>query len=265
MSTATRPFSRIKVLGCPVDRVTLSQCLDWFEKVIERGGRCHIVVINAAKVVKARRDAELARVIHEADLIGADGMSIVWASRLLGTPLPGRVNGTDLMDALFELSARKGYRVYLLGARPAVIEKAAANLRRHYPTLNLVGYRHGYFADSAEEEEAVQRINQAKPDILLLGMSTPMKELWVKRHKELLSVPVIHGVGGSFDIVGGVTRRAPVWMQRSGLEWLFRLAQEPRRLWRRYLITNTVFVWLVLKEVLFGRNGGDKVADSAQP
>ena len=245
--SSNRPFARVNVLGCPVDRMTIPQCLDYFETVIAAGRTCHIVVVNAAKVVKARSDQELAEIIAGADLVGADGVPVVWASRLLGDPLPARVNGTDLMDALFELSARKGYRVYLLGARQAVIENAVRRLSIQYPSLNIAGYRNGYFDSFESERLAVRAINEAKPDILLLGMSTPMKEHWVRRHKELLNVPVIHGVGGSFDIVGGMTKRAPKWMQVSGLEWLFRLIQEPRRMWRRYLVTNAVFTGLVLR------------------
>jgi len=242
-----RAFTRSDILGCPVDRMTLQQCLDYFEEVLRDGRHCHIVVVNAAKVVKARDDDELRAVIDNADIVGADGVPIVWASRVLGQPLPGRVNGTDLMNGLFEASAKKGWRLYLLGAKPEVIEVVVGNLRRRYPTINIAGFRNGYFNSPDEETAAVAEINAARPDVLLLGFGTPMKEKWVERHKQRLDVPIIHGVGGSFDIVGGVTKRAPLWMQDSGLEWLFRLMQEPGRMWRRYLSTNTVFIWLVLR------------------
>lgn len=241
------PFPRSYVLGCPVDQITLKQCVQYFESLISKRQRCHIVVVNAAKVVKSRGDTELRNVLAEADLIGADGVPIVWASRMIGQPLPGRVNGTDLMEALFEAAAEKGFRLYLLGARQHVIENAVNQLKQKYPRLNVVGYRNGYFNSVVEEQQVVKEINKAKPDILMLGMGTPMKEKWVKRHKEVLQVPIIHGVGGSFDIVGGITKRAPKWMQRHGLEWLFRLFQEPRRMWKRYLVTNSIFIWLVFK------------------
>ena len=242
-----RPFARTNILGCPVDQMTLDQCVAYFKDVIESNRHCHIVVVNAAKVVKAQRDQELKEVIQNADLVGADGVPIVWASRLLGRPLPGRVNGTDLMHKLFDASAEKGWRLYLLGAKADVIQNVVENLRREQPNINIVGYRHGYFDTPEDELAAVKEINVVKPDVLMLGFGTPMKEKWVKRHKHQITAPIIHGVGGSFDIVGGVTKRAPRWMQESGLEWLFRLFQEPGRMWRRYLSTNTEFVWLVLR------------------
>lgn len=241
------PFSRAQVLGCPVDKMTIDTCTHYFAQVIENKSHCHIVVVNAAKVVKARYDKELFKIIHAADLVGADGVPVIWASRILGDPLPGRVNGTDLMDRLFRESAARGWRLYLLGARQNVIEKAVGNLRQKMPGIRIVGYRNGYFSSLAEEQQVVEDINAAQPDILLLGFSTPMKENWVERYKDRLHVPIIHGVGGSFDIVGGLTKRAPVWMQRSGLEWFYRLMQEPQRMWKRYLVTNSLFIWLVFQ------------------
>lgn len=242
-----RPFSRANVLGCPVDKMTLEECIAHFAHVIQAKSRCHIVVVNAAKVVKARHDHELHEVIQNADLVGADGVPIVWASRLLGDPLPGRVNGTDLMERLFIESAQQGWRLYLLGARQAVIDKAVEKLQQQMPQIQIVGFRNGYFDSIEKEHQVVQEINAARPDVLLLGFGTPMKEKWVKRHKAALNVPIIHGVGGSFDIVGEFTRRAPKWMQKSGLEWLYRLIQEPKRMWKRYLVTNSLFIWLVFQ------------------
>ena len=236
--------------------MTLDQCVQHLENAIRNRQKTHIVLVNAAKIIRARKDAELGRIIKTADLVGADGVSIVWASQLLRQPLPGRVNGTDLMERLIELSARKGYSIYFLGARQDVLEKAIRRLERIYPTLKIAGYRNGYFNSEQEEEEAVIDISSSGADILLVGMSTPMKEKWVRRHLDGLRVHVIHGVGGSFDILGGITRRAPGWMQRTGLEWFYRLCQEPRRMWKRYLITNTIFIGLVFKEYFrmrFGR------------
>ncbi len=243
-------FKRSNVFGCPVDQMTLDQCIDIMEASIKQQKRCHLIVVNAAKVVKSRSDRELKSIISEADIIGADGVPVVWASKILGQPLPGRVNGTDVMERLIELSDKRGYTIYLLGAKETVIRTAVDRLHQLYPSVNIAGYRNGYFDTIQDEEVAVREINKVKPDILLIGMGTPMKEQWVKRHKHNLDVGVIHGVGGSFDILGGVTKRAPRWMQKSGLEWFYRLLQEPRRMWKRYLFTNILFLKFMLKASL---------------
>jgi N-acetylglucosaminyldiphosphoundecaprenol N-acetyl-beta-D-mannosaminyltransferase len=207
----------------------------------------YIVVVNAAKVVKMRFDKELDRSVRSADLIGADGVPLVWASRLLGNPLPGRVNGTDLMYKLLDKANEKGYRIFFLGASADVLEKVAERVNRDYPGIKIGGFHHGYFALS-EESTIVSQIQASGSDILFIAFGTPKKELWVKRYMSRMDVPVIHGVGGSFDVFAGVVRRAPKWMQRNGLEWLFRVLQEPRRMWGRYLVTNTIFIALLAKE-----------------
>ena len=206
--------------------------------------------MNAAKIVKARYDRDLASIIQTADLIGADGVPIVWTSRLLGEPLPGRVNGTDLMERLLELAAKKQYRVYFLGAKPQVIQRAVDLFLKMYPGLVVAGYRHGYFESPNDEIQVAEEIGKANADILLIGMGSPMKEKWVRRHIQRLNVPVIHGVGGSFDIYGGYTKRAPIWMQKAGLEWLYRIIQEPRRMWKRYLTTNAIYIVLTIYELI---------------
>ena len=246
---ATRKNGRSKLFGFNVDRMTLDECLKQIEDAIANRERLHIVLVNAAKVVKSRSDNELAHIIRTADLVGADGVPIVWASYFLSKSLPGRVNGTDLMDRLFVLSAQKGYRVYLLGATQNVIEDAITRLKAEYPKIEIAGYRNGYFYSQEEEEKAISAIANAHADILLVGMSTPLKEKWVRSHIRELNVPVIHGVGGSFDILSGLTRRAPVWMQNYGLEWFYRLLQEPKRLWKRYLVGNTMYISLVFQEL----------------
>jgi len=246
--TTDRPFSRSSILGCHIDQMTLQQCVDYMDTVIQNNSRCYICMMNAAKVVKLSLDQELKELICSADLVGADGVPVVWASRLLGQPLPGRVNGTDLMEELFTLAHQRGYSLYLLGARKEVISETVKKVRSTFPNIRIAGFRHGYFKKPQDEEKVIADINSVKPDILLLGMGTPMKEMFVKRHRAQLQVPVIHGVGGSFDIWGGITKRAPKWMQNNGLEWFYRFIQEPFRLWKRYLGTNSLFVWMVLKE-----------------
>lgn len=205
--------------------------------------------INALKVGLAADDPEFRTALRSFDLAGADGQPIVWASRLLGTPIPGRVNGTDLMFELFALAEQKGYGVYLLGAKQEALDAATAELRRRYPLLRVSGARDGYF--TAEEELGVVReVAQAQPDILLLALPSPRKEWFLLEHADELGAGFAMGVGGSIDVLAGTRPRAPVWMQRTGLEWLFRLFQDPWGMWRRYLTTNTRFLVLLGKALL---------------
>jgi N-acetylglucosaminyldiphosphoundecaprenol N-acetyl-beta-D-mannosaminyltransferase len=159
------------------------------------------------------------------------------------------VNGTDLMLRLLDVAERRGWSVYVLGAKPDVLERALARIRAAHPGLRIAGARDGYFSD--EESAAVaEAVREAAPDLLFVAMSSPRKEVWLAGHGRGLGVPLVMGVGGSIDIVAGVTRRAPRWMQAAGLEWLFRLAQEPRRLGRRYVVTNAQFLGLLGRELL---------------
>ena len=206
------------------------------------------MAVNAAKIVAMRNDDELRRLVDDCELITADGQAVVWASRLLGDPLPVRVAGIDLMLELMALAERRGYRVYVLGAHQDVLEQALANLRERHPRLRVAGYHHGYFS-AAEEPSVAAEVRAARPDLLFVAMSTPRKEYFLGHWGPELDVPFAMGVGGAVDVVAGVTRRAPRVLQRLGLEWAFRLAQEPRRLFRRYLVTNLAFVGLTLRHL----------------
>ncbi len=251
LSESEQLADRSYLFGFHIDKMSLEQCVHYLDSIIRSRQKLYIVLVNAAKIVKARRDPHLARIIQEAHFVGADGVPIVWASRILRQPLPGRINGTDLMDRLIVLAAEKGHRVYFLGAKEEVIANAVDLLKETHPGLQVAGFRHGYFKTAAEEKAVVADISASGADILLVGMSTPMKEEWVRRNFKDLDVSVIHGVGGSFDILGGLTKRAPEWMQETGLEWFYRLLQEPKRMWKRYLVTNTIYVGLVMKEFIF--------------
>lgn len=241
---------RTELFGVPIAAVTLVQALDHIEAAIARGERLHIGVVNAAKLVAMQRDELLREDVLGSDLIFADGMSVVWASRLLAgarARLPERVTGIDLMYGLLARGQRRGWRVYLLGATEEVNERCAARLTREYPGLKLVGRHHGYFR-AHEEARIVRAIAAARPQLLFVGMPTPRKERFLARWRAELVVNVLHGVGGSFDVFAGLVERAPPHWQRLGLEWLYRLRQEPRRLWRRYLVTNTLFCAMVCAE-----------------
>jgi N-acetylglucosaminyldiphosphoundecaprenol N-acetyl-beta-D-mannosaminyltransferase len=237
---------RAHVLGCAIDRIDLDEAARRCERYVRTRAGAQHMAINAAKIVAIRHDETLHRCSERCDLVTADGQAVVWASRLLGDPLPARVTGIDLMFELLALAAARGYRVYLLGARAGVLERAVARLHERYPGLSIVGCRDGYFSES-EEPAVAAEIHAARPDLLFVAMSTPRKEYFLGRRGPDLDVPFSMGVGGAIDVLAGVTRRAPRWLQRLGLEWAFRLAQEPRRLLRRYLVTNSSFVILTLR------------------
>ena len=244
----------VKILGCPITKLSLEGFVAKSEEFIHSKKPHYIAVVNVAKVVKMRSDKELEQSVVNADLIGADGVPLVWASQLVGNSLPGRVNGTDLMYKLLEKANEKGYRIFFFGATEKVLQQAIQKVRRDYRGVKIAGYRNGYFT-SAEELEIAHRIRESKPDILFIAFGTPKKELWVRRYFSAMHVPVIHGVGGSFDIMAGAIPRAPLWMQRNGLEWFFRLLQEPGRMWLRYLLTNSLFIFLFLVEWILVRLG----------
>jgi N-acetylglucosaminyldiphosphoundecaprenol N-acetyl-beta-D-mannosaminyltransferase len=232
---------KVTLFGVPIDNLTLAETVDRVETMIKAGPTHQHVVVNVDKIVKLQKDEQLRAAILDCDLINADGQPIVWASRLLGAPLKERVTGIDLFEAL----VARGFRSYLLGARQEVVERVAGILQTRGATV--VGFRNGYW--SPEEEAAVVTdVRVAQPDILFVAMSSPKKELFLRKWKEQLQVPFVMGVGGTFDVVAGVVKRAPRWMQRCGLEWFYRLCQEPRRMWRRYLVEDMAFIGLLLRE-----------------
>ena len=241
---------RANVLGCELDRVDMREAVERCQQLIERGHPAQHVSVNVAKLVAIRSDARMRELVLASELVTADGMPVVWASRLLGDPLPMRVAGIDLMSELLAVAERHGYRVYVLGARDAVLARALARIRERHPRIEIAGHRNGFFTDG-EIDEVVSEIQTAAPHILFLAMSSPKKEHWLAAYGAQLRVPLVMGVGGSIDIWAGETKRAPLWMQRNGLEWLYRLVQEPRRMWRRYLFTNAAFLWLLCGAVLW--------------
>ncbi|WP_306391132.1 WecB/TagA/CpsF family glycosyltransferase [Telluria beijingensis] len=219
-----------------------------------RSGRPHQhVVVNVDKLVKASRDEGLRRIINDCDLVNVDGMPVVWAARLLGKPLKERVAGIDLFEALMRRAAERGWRVFLLGARAEVVRAVAATYAGRYPGLVLAGVRDGYWQGADEEAELVRQIRASRADLLFVAISSPTKEQFLGKYQAEMRVPFAMGVGGSFDVAVGRVKRAPAWMQRSGLEWFYRFLQEPRRMFRRYFIDDMVFVWLLVKEAARGR------------
>jgi len=237
----------VKMFGIPINSMTMGQALDLIHERISRREKLQIGVVNAAKVVNMQNDPVLHDDVLSSDIILADGMSVVWAGKLLGRPLPERVTGIDLMMKLLDRGNEHRYRVYLLGASEEVSKKVEDNIRRDFPNVVVAGRNNGYYTD-AEEPAVVEKIAAANADILFVAMTSPKKEKFIAKWNDKLNVTVRHGVGGSFDVYSGKVERAPeIWM-RLGLEWLYRVKQEPGRLWKRYLFTNLKFCKLVLTE-----------------
>jgi N-acetylglucosaminyldiphosphoundecaprenol N-acetyl-beta-D-mannosaminyltransferase len=240
---------RVEVLGVALDAVRFDEAVARCEQAIEDGAYFQHMSVNVAKLVTLQGDARLREAVSACGLVTADGQGVVWASRFLGQPLPERVAGIDLFIRLLERADERGHRVYVLGARESVLEEALARLRRRHPRLTIAGSHHGYFGRD-EVAAVVEDIRAARPDMLFVAMTSPLKELFLDEYGPSLGTPFAMGVGGSVDVIAGVTRRAPRPLQRLGLEWLYRLLQEPRRLARRYLVTNTRFAGLVARERL---------------
>ncbi len=234
------------ISGVPIDDVTMPEALDRIEQFIAIGrstGKTHqIATVNADFVIKAQDDPELRRILQESDMATADGMPLVWGARRLGVPLKGRVTGADLVPALATRAAEKGFSIFLLGAAPGIAAKAAKLMQEHNPGLKIAGILAPPVKSLLETDPAVlEAIRAANPDVLLVAFGNPKQEKWINMHARALRVPVMIGVGATLDFIAGVVKRAPLWMQKTGLEWTFRLAQEPRRLWKRYMIDMTGF------------------------
>jgi N-acetylglucosaminyldiphosphoundecaprenol N-acetyl-beta-D-mannosaminyltransferase len=242
-----KTMPRVTICNIPVDALTMQETISLIDKAIIERRSIHHVVVNAAKLVNAQKDKALQESIVNCDIINADGQGVVWASRLLRKPLPERVAGIDLMEALVKLSAKKHYRIFFLGAKEEVVKKVVEKYSTLYGKQIIAGYHNGYFTRD-EELRVINKIARSNADILFVAMTSPRKEIFLNNYKKTINVPFIMGVGGSFDVVSGLVKRAPVWMQSAGLEWLFRVIQEPGRMWKRYLTTNSMFIYLIIKE-----------------
>ena len=239
--------NRIQFLGCPIDVLTMPETLALIDQTIKTRAKITHVVVNVAKIVNMRRDEELRQDVLNSDIINVDGAGIVLGCRVMGQGKVPRVTGIDLMEELLALCAKNSYRPYILGAKPEILEQAVKNIQNRYPTLQFAGWRDGYFKPE-DETSIVQAIANSKADCLFVAMPSPTKERFIKKHAANLGVPFTMGVGGSVDVMAGFVRRAPTWVQNMHMEWLYRLAQEPRRLGMRYISTNTAYAGLLLKE-----------------
>lgn len=239
--------NRYPILNTYVNAISMDETVAAVEKIIQTGKPTHHVVINALKINLMNEDPELRRIVNSCPLINADGASILWAAKRLGIPLKERVAGIDLFLKLVETAADKGYKIYLFGAKEEVVKKVKSIFLKQYPTLKIVGVRNGYFKEE-DEPQIVADMAASGADMMFVAFSSPKKEYWINKYINELNIPFIMGVGGSFDVVAGITSRAPKWMQDHGLEWFYRFIQEPKRLFKRYIIGNIKFILYVYKE-----------------
>tara|TARA_E500000331_G_scaffold182672_1_gene176032 strand:- start:22733 stop:23482 length:750 start_codon:yes stop_codon:yes gene_type:complete len=239
-------INRINFLDIPLDILTMSQTISKVEDSIINKEQIHHCVINAGKVVQMQDDIVLKKSVISSDIINADGMGVVWAARLLGHDIKERVTGIDLMQNLVKLSHRKKYKCFFFGAKEEVVQQVVSYYAEKYSNDFISGFCNGYYSDQ-DEKKIVKKINNSGANILFVALTSPKKEIFLNRHKkDLNKINFIMGVGGSFDVISGFVNRAPKFMQNLGLEWFYRLIQEPTRMWRRYLIGNIRFVALVL-------------------
>jgi N-acetylglucosaminyldiphosphoundecaprenol N-acetyl-beta-D-mannosaminyltransferase len=236
-------------LGCPIDILTMAETVDLARQAMRNHQRLQHVALNVAKFVNMRRDPVLAADVTGSDVISMDGMGIVWGARCIGLPARVRVTGIDLLTELLAASAAEGFKPYFLGATPEISETAAIRVLDKYPSIQFAGVRDGYFS-ADQEREVVDSIRNSGADCLFIGMPTPRKERFLASYRDELNVPFIMGVGGAFDVLAGQVRRAPAHFQQFGLEWLYRVYQEPGRMWWRYVKTNTLFAGILAQAVV---------------
>lgn len=233
--------------GVTIDNLSLQESVAYIEKMLKGQKNHYIITPNAAHIVLFQRDEGFRKAYAKASLVLPDGMSLIWASRFIKPCLKERITGTDLLFSLCGVSIREKYTIFLLGAENKVIEKAKNALLRKFPGLHIAGIHNGYFND---DKEIIDKVNELQPDILFIGMGFSKQEKWISRNINQLNVKVAVTIGGVFDVIAGKFRPAPRLIQNYGLEWLWRLLQDPRRLWKRYFIGNTIFIWLFFKELL---------------
>ena len=219
---------RLEILGVGIDKVNSQQALEKIGEFIASGQPHQIVTANAEIIYQASKNEKMRNVINNAQMVTADGSGVVWASRQLGEPLEQRVTGIDLVNSICEQSAKDKWKIYILGSAPGVAATAAVNIRNKFPGCNIVGTHHGYF-NAKEEKQILAELEKLKPDVLFVALGAPKQEYWIADHLAELGIPVGMGIGGSMDVLSGNVKRAPKWMQKMSLEWLYRLLIQPTR------------------------------------
>ena len=251
-------MSRLKVTigNAAIDNTTMAGAVARIEKLIQRHRPSIVVTPNADHIVLLQRDVELLHAYQAADLVLADGAPLLWAARFLNTPLREKISGSDLFPEVCRVAAEKAYRLFFIGGRPDSAMRTASGLRRSYRNIRIVGVHcppFGFEHDEAENRKSIRLVQEAGPDVLFVGLGAPKQEKWIHKHYKELGVPVCIGIGATFEFAGGIVKRAPKWMQTHGLEWFWRLTREPLRLWKRYLVDDMRFFWIVLQQKMDNR------------
>lgn len=244
---------KVNIGNVIIDNLTMDEALRSIETFIANRKPCYITNPNVDIVMRYNKDKEFARYYDEGALCLADGTPILWAAQFLGTPLKAKISGSDFVPRVCELANAKRYKIFFMGGRPGAGEAAQKKLLESLPNIQIVGTYappFGFEKDEKELAHIATMIKQAKPDILFVGLGAPKQERWIKQYHQELGVPVSMGVGVTFEFIAGIVKRSPKWMQHAGLEWLWRLCMEPRRLWKRYLIDDMPFFWLIVKQKL---------------
>ena len=250
--TVDNKRQKIKLFDVPIDRINCNQAMERIDKFISEKNPSYVVTPDTLAVLRARKDKKYLSITKKASLVTPDGAGLLWATATLENPLIERITGIDLINRICQSSVEKGYRLFLLGAKEDIINKAVVNLEKKYPGINIVGFHHGYFKQEGytgnqyekNEKDIIREIKEKKPDFLLVGLGVPKQEIWISKYKDLLNVPVCIGIGGSFDVLSGKIPRAPLWMQNHGMEWIYRLIKEPKRIKR--VIALPYFMWLII-------------------
>lgn len=245
-------MNKVNICNVLVDNLTTDEVLDKIELLISNRKPEYLVTPNVDHIIKLQSDKEFQEIYKKANLVLADGMPLLWAAKILGTSIVEKISGSDIFPRICKLAAEKGYKIFFLGGRPGAAKKAGEVLKSKFIGLNIVGIYSPPFNfeyDAEENNKIVTMIKDCEPDILFVGLGAPKQEKWIYKYKELCQVPVSIGIGVTFEFVAGIIKRAPLWMQKVGLEWLWRVFMEPRRLWKRYLIEDMRIFGLVFEQI----------------
>lgn len=243
-------MSRMKFMNTEIDNLTMKETIDEIDKLIKKDKNAYVVTPNVDHIVKLETDKELQEVYKDADLILTDGKPLIWISKFYKTPIKEKISGSDLFTLLCEMAAEKGYNMFFLGAREGVANKAAQNLTNKFPKLNIVGTYSppfGFEKDKKEIEKIINMVNKANTQILIVGLGCPKQEKFIHKYRKELNVPISLGLGASLDFEAGNIKRAPKWMSDNGLEWLYRLSKEPKRMFKRYIVDDVKIFKLMFK------------------